>query len=93
MFSLGAPVQCFFQLIKSFCYVNQTLCLVILPPFEKPFLGAGESEHKPKIQHWTLLEWAIFFIICNFKIWLKKIKFQVQLVFLVYCWIIEANHK
>ena len=55
----------FFQLIKSVCYINQTLCLIILPPFEKPFLGAGESEHKPKTQHWRLVEGAISFIIFN----------------------------
>lgn len=70
----------FLQLIKSFYYINQTLSRLILPPFEKPFLSAGESEHEPKTQHWRLLEWAIFFIIFNFKIWLKKIKFQVQLI-------------
>ena len=32
----------FLQLIKSLYYINQTLCRVILPPFEKPFLSAGE---------------------------------------------------
>ena len=82
----------FLQLIKRLYYINQTSCRVILPPFVKPFLSAEETEHDRELKkkHWRLLKWAIFFIIFNFKIWLKKIKFQVQLIFLVYCWIIEA---
>ena len=35
-----------FATVKSFYYINQTLCRVILPSFEKPFLSAGESEHE-----------------------------------------------